>query len=109
HRLSSSNFRTKLMKKLILLSIGILGISFRIFGQEVVNEKPVHPWSFGISTADILRSISNTENENKPYAAFVVDYAWSKNALQLGFRPDYNHQDTQHEGFVDTEVTKTKA
>jgi hypothetical protein len=95
------------MKKLILLLIGIWSISISAGAQEKV--KPPYPWSFGISSGDILHSLFNAENENKPYAAFVLEYAGSQWALQLGFRPDYNKADVQHEGFVDTEVTKTKA
>jgi hypothetical protein len=97
------------MKNRIPVLIGMLGICLHVFGQDAEKPKPAYPWSFGISTADILRSITDSSNENKPYAAFVLEYAWSRNALQLGFRPDYNHADTQHEGFVDTEVTKKKA
>ncbi len=95
------------MKIYILLLIGTLGISFRGLGQ--VADSPAYPWSFGISSGDILHNIFSTTNENPPYAAFVLEYAGPKYALQLGFRPDYNMQDVQHEGFLDTEVTKTKA
>jgi len=95
------------MKKIILLLIGTWSISISLLAQE--DTKPPYPWSFGISAGDILHSLFNAENDNKPYAAFVVEYAGSKWAMQLGFRPDYNKENVQHEGFVDTEVTKTKA
>ncbi|HEX5111350.1 MAG TPA: hypothetical protein VFV79_00775 [Saprospiraceae bacterium] len=98
------------MKKSILFLIGLLGFSFQGFGQQEENVKREHPWSFGISTADILHGFFNdSEEENKPYAAFVLEYAWPKYALQLGFRPGYNKSDTEHEGFTDTEVNTTKA
>jgi len=95
------------MKKYLLWSIGILSLSVQGFGQEA--EKLPYPWSFGISTADVLRGIADANDGHKSYAAFVLEYAWPRYSLQVGFRPDYNHEDTQHEGFVDTEVTKTKA
>lgn len=95
------------MKKIILLLIGTMSFSISLLGQETT--KPPYPWSFGISSGDILHSLFNEENDNKPYAAFVVEYAGSKWATQLGFRPGYNTEDVQHEGFEDTEVTKTKA
>jgi len=98
------------MKKIALLLIGILGFCSTGFGQQDKNMKPEHPWSFGISTADVLQGFfNNDEDANKPFPAFMLEYAWSKYALQLGFRPDYNKANTEHEGFVDTEVTKSLA
>lgn len=62
-------------------------------------------WSLGVSGGDILHNLFNSENENKPYAAFILEYAGERYALQAGFRPGYNTTDTQHEGFLDSEVT----
>jgi hypothetical protein len=95
------------MKQYLLLLIGMLGLTLRVWSQEA--EPPVYPWSFGISTGDLLHNIFNGDNQPKPYAAFVLEYAFPKYALQAGFRPDYNKQNVEHEGFIDTEVTRKKA
>ncbi len=69
------------------------------------DDNAVRHWSFGISAGDILHSIFNTENANRSYAAFVLEYSGNKYALQAGFRPGYNQSNTAHEGFSDSEVT----
>jgi hypothetical protein len=98
------------MKNSILFLIGLFGWCSTVVGQQGDTLKPQHPWSIGISTADVLQGFfSNDEEVNKPFPAFMLEYAWSKYALQLGFRPVYNKADTQHEGFVDTEVMESKA
>ncbi|MEO6133106.1 MAG: hypothetical protein ABIQ02_14790 [Saprospiraceae bacterium] len=63
-------------------------------------------WSFGISSGDILHNLFNTVDTNRSYAAFVLEYAGKKYAVQAGFRPGYNLNDTKHEGFSDTEITE---
>lgn len=63
-------------------------------------------WSFGVSAGDILHELFNSESSNKSYSAFVLEYAGQKYGLQAGFRPGYNLEDTQHEGFLDSEITK---
>jgi hypothetical protein len=70
------------------------------------DEPGYYHWSLGISGGDILHNLFNVEDGNKQYAAFVVEYAGQKYAIQAGFRPDYNTADTEHEGFLDTEVTE---
>jgi hypothetical protein len=59
----------------------------------------------GISAGDILHQLFNTEDRNVTYAAFVIEYAGEHYALQAGFRPGYNTKDTQHDGFLDKEIT----
>jgi len=98
------------MKNSILFLISILGFCSPVSGQQQEKVKPEHPWSFGVSTADVLQGIFNSdEDENKPFPAFMLEYSWPRYALQLGFRPGYNKEDTSHDGFVDTEVTESKA
>ena len=89
------------IRTLIWITISISFQSF-CFGQEETRR----PWSFGVSAGDILHQLFNADNENRSYAAFVIEYAGNQYAMQAGFRPGYNRQDIHHEGFVDTEVTK---
>ncbi|HJW30076.1 MAG TPA: hypothetical protein VJ508_12630 [Saprospiraceae bacterium] len=95
------------MRRLTLISMCLAGLSFSLFGQEETMRS--YPWSFGISAGDILHNLFNADNENRPYAAFVLEYASGDYAIQVGFRPDYNRQNTSHQGFLDTEVTDKKA
>ena len=84
------------------------GIFFVLFTGVVSSQskepQPYH-WNFGISAGDILHTLFNSEESNQSYAAFVLEYTWKRNALQAGFRPGYNMNDTEHEGFSDTEIT----
>lgn len=92
-----------MVKKIIYTGILILVIPFAVICQSEKTQS--YHWSFGISAGDILHNIFNTENANRSYAAFVLEYTGSKYAIQVGFRPGYNATNTQHEGFTDTEVT----
>src|SRR5690606_24848149 len=69
------------------------------------DEVRYYHWSFGVSAGDILHQLFNVDETNRSYAAFVLVYAGQKYSLQSGFRPGYNATDTEHEGFLDTEVT----
>ena len=90
-------------KLLYIISLTILCIH-QGWGQQ--DSTRYYHWSLGISSGDILHELFNGDNTNKTYAAFVLEYAGQDYAVQLGFRPDYNMTDTQHEGFLDTEVTE---
>lgn len=68
------------------------------------DEPRDYHWSFGISAGDILHQLFNSENTNRSYAAFVLEYSAQRYALQAGFRPGYNQSNTSHEGFSDTDV-----
>lgn len=94
------------MKKTGIL-IGVLMCWNMILHSQ--DENHFYPWSFGISAGDILHQLFNVDDQNRSYDAFVLEYAGSKYALQIGFRPDYNQRDTEHEGFLDTEINKTRA
>src|SRR5262245_11510619 len=89
-----------------LIHIFLLTIFFfaRGWGQE--DSVRYYHWSLGISSGDILHELFNADNSNKSYAAFVLEYAGQEYAVQLGLRPGYNKADTQHEGFLDSEVTE---
>lgn len=74
------------------------------------NEMPDYQrWSLGVSAGDILHQLFNAEEENRSYAAFVIEHRGRVYALQAGFRPGYNHTNTQHEGFVDMDISKRVA
>jgi len=74
------------------------------------SEEPVYyQWNIGVSAGDILHHLFNSDNLNRSYAAFVLEYSGHKYALQAGFRPGYNSTDTEHEDFVDSEVTEQLA
>ncbi len=90
-------------KKIIYSSI----FSFLFTGSVLSqSDKPeYYRWSFGISAGDIFQNLFNSQDTNRSYAAFVLEYAWPKYALQAGFRPGYNMTNTEHEGFTDSEVT----
>lgn len=66
-------------------------------------------WNIGISAGDILHNLFNTENDNRSYAAFVIEYSGQRYGLQAGFRPAYNTSDTEHEGFSDTEISEQRS
>jgi hypothetical protein len=91
-------------KNYTLVLIAILFTVNGVWSQA--DEQRYFHWSLGISGGDILHNLFNSENDNKQYAAFVVEYAGQKYAIQAGFRPDYNTADTHHEGFLDSEVTE---
>lgn len=74
-------------------------------GVSQVQEPAYYHWSFGISAGDILHQLFNVEDSNRAYAAFVLEYSGHKYSLQAGFRPGYNRMDTDHKGFLDTEIT----
>ena len=90
-------------RSICILSLFVL-LSMKGWGQS--DEIKYYHWSLGISTGDILHELFNGENANKSYAAFVLEYAGHDYAVQAGFRPDYNMKNTQHEGFLDSEVTE---
>lgn len=92
-----------MIKKFI--SAGILFILFGSMLKAQSNETKLYHWSFGISAGDILHSLFNTDNANKSYAAFVLEYSGPQYAIQAGFRPGYNTSNTSHEGFTDSDVT----
>lgn len=93
------------MKKIISHIIFLLALS-NIPCLSQSEEHKYYHWNIGVSTGDILHNLFNTENSNRSYAAFVIEYSGHKYALQAGFRPGYNSTDTQHEDFVDSEVTE---
>lgn len=74
-----------------------------VLGQK--SETKYYHWNIGVSAGDILHHLFNSDNENKSYAAFVVEYTGHKYSLQAGFRPGYNLIDTEHENFSDSDIT----
>ncbi len=78
---------------------------FFVNGRSQSDEPRYYHWSLGISAGDILHELFNGENTNKAYPAFMLEYAGQQYSVQAGFRPDYNTTDTQHDGFLDSEVT----
>jgi hypothetical protein len=81
-------------------------VTAHVAGYSQADETRYYHWSIGVSAGDILHSLFNTENANRSYAAFLLEYSGQKYSLQAGFRPDYNHMDIDHEGFVDTDVSE---
>ena len=77
-----------------------------VYGYSQTEEPKYYHWSLGISAGDILHQLFNVDDDNRSYAAFLLEYSGHKYSLQAGFRPGYNRMDTDHEGFVDTEITK---
>ncbi len=92
-----------MVKKIIHISLFIILFTRVALSQS--EEPQYHHWSFGISAGDILHNIFNTENLNRTYASFVLEYSGQQYALQAGFRPGYNTTDTKHDGFSDSEIT----
>jgi hypothetical protein len=91
-------------KRFLHILVFCIGLPYVSWSQP--DEPRFYPWSFGISAGDILHNLFNGEASNRSYAAFVLEYSGRKYAVQAGFRPGYNTADTQHEGFLDTEVTE---
>jgi hypothetical protein len=91
------NKRTRSITMLLLLAASAA------VGQTY--EEKYYKWNIGVSAGDILHHLFNSDNTNQSYAAFVLEYTGNKYSLQAGFRPGYNKIDTEHDGFVDTEVT----
>jgi hypothetical protein len=90
--------------RLLYIAIFIVLCSARGWSQSDTTR--YYHWSLGISAGDILHELFNGDNTNKSYAAFTLEYAGHQYAVQAGFRPGYNRADTEHEGFVDSEVSK---
>ncbi|MGB4847513.1 MAG: hypothetical protein WBP41_06310 [Saprospiraceae bacterium] len=88
-----------------IISIGIFFILFGSMLKAQSDETKFYHWSLGISAGDILHNLFNTENANRSYAAFILEYAGPHYAIQAGFRPGYNTSNTSHEGFSDSDVT----
>ncbi|MBK9985016.1 MAG: hypothetical protein IPP15_22085 [Saprospiraceae bacterium] len=88
-----------------IISTGIFFILIGSMLKAQTDETKFYHWSFGISAGDILHSLFNTENANRSYAAFVLEYAGPHYAIQAGFRPGYNTSNTSHDGFSDRDVT----
>lgn len=93
------------MKNIICHVLFLLALSY-VPGKAQTEEPEHHQWNFGISAGDILHHLFNSDNANRSYAAFVLEYSGNKYALQAGFRPGYNSTDTEHEDFADSEVTE---
>lgn len=89
----------------------VIGIAFAwmicVVSAGAQEEDKFYRWSFGVSAGDILHQLFNTEQTNRSYNAFVLEYTGRRYALQVGFRPGYNKTDVAHEGFLDTEVTES--
>ena len=90
--------------RLLYIAIFIVLSSARSWSQS--DSTRYYHWSLGISAGDILHELFNGDNANKSYAAFTLEYAGHQYAVQAGFRPAYNRADTQHEGFLDSEVSE---
>ena len=94
-----------MMKLRIHMIVAIMALAtVSIVAQE--GETKYYPWSIGISAGDILHHLFNSDDTNRSYAAFVLEYSGHQYSLQAGFRPGYNVSDSQHEGFFDNEVTE---
>lgn len=89
-----------------IVHIAICILFCTTYGRSQSDSTRYYHWSLGISAGDILHELFNGENTNKSYAAFTLEYAGQRYAVQAGFRPGYNRADTQHDGFVDTDVSK---
>jgi hypothetical protein len=76
------------------------------FGWSQTDDTRYYHWNLGISTGDILHELFNGDNSNKAYPAFVLEYSGQDYSAQAGFRTGYNMADTQHEGFLDSEITE---
>lgn len=92
-----------MQRKFLHIAFILMLASTTVWGQK--DEVRYYHWSFGVSAGDILHQLFNVDDVNRSYAAFVLEYAGQKYSLQAGFRPGYNVTDTQHEGFLDNEVT----
>lgn len=86
------------------ISFAFLLITTNSWGQS--DSVRFYHWDIGISTGDILHELFNSSNSLKLYPAFTLEYAGQKYAVQAGFRPGYNQAATDHEGFLDTDVTE---
>ena len=91
------------MQRIIHIATIVLMTSTCVWSQK--EDVRYYHWSFGVSAGDILHQLFNADETNRSYAAFVLEYAGQKYSLQAGFRPGYNATDTQHEGFLDNEVS----
>lgn len=89
-----------------LLHIVLFIMLFALTARSQSSDTIYYHWNLGISTGDILHELFNGENSNKAYPAFVLEYSSQKYSVQAGFRPDYNKNNTSHEGFLDEEVTE---
>ena len=93
------------MNKIICHIIILTGL-FSYKGNAQAEEPRYYHWSLGVSAGDILHHLFNSDDVNRAYAAFVLEYSGQKYSLQAGFRPGYNSADTEHENFVDSDITK---
>ena len=95
-----------MIKNLIhIISLVILSISTSAYGQN--DAERYYHWNIGVSAGDILHHLFNGDDVNRSYAAFVLEYSGHTYALQAGFRPGYNVVDTEHDGFLDSEINKS--
>ncbi len=74
-------------------------------GLSQSDSTKYYHWDLGISAGDILHELFNGDNQNKTYPALTLEYSGQKYSVQVGFRPDYNKTSTDHEGFLDSEVS----
>lgn len=78
-------------------------------GWSQSDEPRMYHWNVGVSAGDILHQLFNTDESNRSYAAFLLEYSGQKYALQAGFRPGYNMKNLTHDGFSDSEVTEERS
>ena len=93
------------MKNRLLHIVSIFLITVSVLSAQEEEPRYYH-LSFGVSAGDVLHNLFSDDPDNRSYAAFVLEYAGQKYALQAGFRPGYNAKNTEHEGFLDTEVNE---
>lgn len=91
-----------MQKQIPILCYILLSLTSSLISQENMPRK--YHWSLGVSSGDILHELFGDSDDSKTYAAFVVEYAGEKYAVQAGIRPSYNKADTHHDGFLDTEI-----
>jgi len=92
-----------------ILVISVLITCFSTISWSQAEEPKIYHWNFGISAGDILHELFNGDNSNKAYPAFTLEYAGVSHSLQGGFRMGYNKEDTEYDGFLDTEVNEQLA
>src|SRR5687768_8726457 len=89
--------------RILYITMLLLFVSVGAVAQT--DEEKYYRWNIGVSAGDILHHLFNSDNSNRSYAAFVIEHTGNKYSLQAGFRPGYNKIDTEHEGFLDSEIT----
>ena len=92
-----------LKKILIIAYVLCFGFHIAVSQSDAPRE---HRWSLGVSAGDILHELFNGDEQNRSYPAVVLEHTGDLYTFQAGFRPEYNYKDTEHQGFLDSEINK---